>query len=261
MLQKLNFLTEKSNVLRVHDVVTCFGLKADFYIKQGGIGFLLGPNGIGKTTLLKTILGLLPKQEGTVEIYSINAEHKMRILNNLSISSRYLSYVPQSFSLFQDIKVLEAVALGGIRTLWNAKIDVVKARSILTDVGILNLQDRLVSTLSGGELALVNLARALMQDTPYLLVDEGEASLDLGRRRDFYSIIEHQAKNIHKGVLLVTHNLEVALRYMKPDILHLVMPNKTIKSVKPKLLSSELLSEVFGAELTYFAQDGKIMVL
>ena len=268
--------------LVVKDLVTDIGFRANLVLPCGGITLLLGANGVGKSTLLKTILGLRTKISGTVAVVAAtqsalpntidfqtvdeeknNAQveifkfleapnNEIISLTSPKIGARYLSYVPQNFMVSSNLTVQETVKLGGQSSFWGFSA---KSSKLLAEVlkitRIEALKDRSVATLSGGELALVNLARALMQDTCFLLIDEGDASLDLGRRTEFYHILSKWALTKNRGILLVSHNHEMALRSCKPQQILLTMPNKTLMSVKPQALTSELLSKSYGASLTY----------
>lgn len=268
--------------LVVKDLVTDIGFRANLVLPCGGITLLLGANGAGKSTLLKTILGLRTKISGTVAVVpatqsalantidfqTVDEENNneqaeifkvLEVPNNEIISltspkigARYLSYVPQNFMVSSNLTVQETVKLGGKSSFWGFSAESSELLAeVLKITRIEALKDRSVATLSGGELALVNLARALMQDTCFLLIDEGDASLDLGRRTEFYHILSKWALTKNRGILLVTHTPEMALRSCKPQQILLTMPNKTLMSVKPQALTSELLSKSYGASLTY----------
>ena len=182
--------------LVVKDLVTDIGFRANLVLPCGGITLLLGANGAGKSTLLKTILGLRTKISGTVAVVpatqsalpntidfqTVDEENNneqaeifrvLEVPNNEIISltspkigARYLSYVPQNFMVSSNLTVQETVKLGGKSSFWGFSAESSELLAeVLKITRIEALKDRSVATLSGGELALVNLARALMQDT------------------------------------------------------------------------------------------------
>lgn len=148
-------------------------------IRPGTAVALLGPNGVGKSTLFKTVLGLLPPIRGGARIGD-------RPLDRMSRAerARCIAYVPQSGDEPFGHRVLDVVLLG--RTAWlgwrpsPSAEDVAIARAALDRLGVADLADAGFTELSGGQRQLVLIARALAQQAAVLMMDEPTANLDLG---------------------------------------------------------------------------------
>ncbi len=168
---------------------------------KGGFYILLGPNGGGKTTLLKLVMGLLAPSSGSIFIQDASPK-EMRCS---------IGYVPQTLffdSLF-PLTVLECVLMGEMSKLsWYGKFPkAVKdhALSLLDSLGILNLKNRTIGSLSGGQRQRTLLARALLCDPDILLLDEPTSGLDL----EASTFIQNKLQEIRgkKTILMVTHSL------------------------------------------------------
>lgn len=178
---------------------------------QGGeVLALLGPNGCGKTTLLKTLLGLLPALAGTVQLQG-------RALTSwpLAERARVLAYVPQGQASTFGFTALEMVLMGRTAHLGLIARPGAKDRTIAQDalarLGIAHLADRSVHRISGGERQLVLIARALAQQPQAVLLDEPTASLDFGNQGLVMRAIRTLAGE-GLAVLFTTHDPNQALR-------------------------------------------------
>lgn len=163
---------------------------------------IIGPNGGGKSTLLKAILGLVPISSGTVRIYGNNA-HKNRAL---------IGYVPQFAMLNRKfpISLFEVVLTGrlkqGLSPFFRySPEDKKSAYALLEKVGIASLANRQISELSGGEFQKMLIARALAINPRLLLLDEPTASVDAASRDQIYGLLAELNKNM--TIILVTHDL------------------------------------------------------
>ena len=147
----------------------------------GEVLCLLGPNGGGKTTLMKTLLGLLPPQAGRVLL-----DGEDLALMSRKRLARIVGYVPQAHAAFFPFGVLDIVLMGrsahiGLFAAPSAA-DRIIAEGALDRLGIAFLRDRIYTELSGGERQLVLIARALAQEPRILIMDEPTASLDFGNQ-------------------------------------------------------------------------------
>lgn len=152
-----------------------------FSIESGKILCILGPNGVGKSTLFKTILGFLKLQNGSI---LLDGES---ILNwSRRSMAKSIAYVPQTQPQPFSFSVLEVVTMGRAPHLRSfespAKKDVEIAEGSLDRLGVLFLKDRIFSELSGGERQMVLIARALTQQPQVLIMDEPTSSLDFGNQ-------------------------------------------------------------------------------
>ena len=152
----------------------------DFQLYQGDVLSLVGQNGCGKTTLLKTLLGIF-KSDGEIKILSKNInEYKNKELAKL------ISYVPQTNQIPFDYTVFEVVLMGRLAHIGlfsnYSQIDKEIALKALEKVGITNLKDNIYSKISGGERQLTFIARALTQESKIIFMDEPVTGLDYGNQ-------------------------------------------------------------------------------
>lgn len=179
-------------------------------VEDGDYLGIIGPNGGGKTTLLKAIIGLVPLASGEIIIYGKKAGKTKRLLG----------YVPQITALDKSfpITVHEVVLTGMLNpsfTLFHkyTQSDMEKSDELLDRVGIYNLRGRMISELSGGEFQKMLIARALAVDPKLLLLDEPTASVDANSREQIFSLLNELNKSM--TIILVTHDLLAVSSYVK----------------------------------------------
>jgi iron complex transport system ATP-binding protein len=186
------------------------GRGLDVALSTGEVLALLGPNGGGKTTLLKTLLGLLKPKAGEVRLGG-------KPLDNYSIRerARVVAYVPQvhisTFAFTVETVVLMGRTAHGSLFSRPSGQDRAVAQAALERFGIATLANRPYTMISGGERQLVLLARALAQEPQFIVLDEPTASLDFGNQGKVMREIRALAKSGH-GVLFTTHDPNHALR-------------------------------------------------
>ena len=186
------------------------GSGLDVALSTGEVLALLGPNGGGKTTLLKTLLGLLKPKAGEVRLGD-------KPLDNYSIRerARVVAYVPQvhisTFAFSVETVVLMGRTAHGSLFSRPSGQDRAVAQAALERFGIAALANRPYTMISGGERQLVLLARALAQEPQFIVLDEPTASLDFGNQGKVMREIRALAKSGH-GVLFTTHDPNHALR-------------------------------------------------
>ena len=171
-------------------------------VKKGDFLGIIGPNGGGKSTLLKALLGLIPITSGEIKIFG---ESRMR-------NRRLIGYVPQFAVLDKSfpISVFEVVLTGRLKSgfcpfLRFTEQDKDFIREIIDLVGISELADRRISELSGGEFQKMLIARALATRPKLLLLDEPTASVDASSRDQIYGLLAELNKDM--TIVLVTHDL------------------------------------------------------
>ena len=186
------------------------GCNLDVALARGEVLALLGPNGGGKTTLLKTLLGLLVPKAGEVRL----GDRPLAGYTSRE-RARLIAYVPQSHSATFAFTV-EAVVLMGRTAHGNlfsrpTAADRAIAAKVLERFGIAHLSERPYTMISGGERQLALLARALAQEPQFIVLDEPTASLDFGNQGKVMREIRALAAAGH-GVLFTTHDPNHAMR-------------------------------------------------
>lgn len=181
----------------------------DLVIGAGQLICLLGPNGSGKSTLLRTLAGLQPALGGRVEIEGQWGLSSTELAKKISLvlTDRVTGNNLDVYSLVALGRYPWSSWLGGLQETDRTAID-----RAIASAGIGELLGRKVFTLSDGESQKVMLARALAQDTPILMLDEPTAHLDLPSRIRLMRLLHRLARELNKGILLSTHELDLALQ-------------------------------------------------
>ena len=191
-----------------HPVISDINLE----LQSGQLACLIGENGIGKSTLLKTLTGFLPKLKGSL------------LLGNRDIESfsqrelaRQVSIVLTQKPDVQNLTIEEIIGLG--RSPYTGFFGRLRAedRKVVDDaiatMGIEKLRGRMIQTLSDGERQKVMIAKALAQETPIILLDEPTAFLDFPSKAETFQSLQRMAHEKDKLILLSTHDLELAVRF------------------------------------------------
>jgi lipopolysaccharide export system ATP-binding protein len=175
-------------------------------IGQGKAVGLLGPNGAGKTTTFHMLVGLLRPDSGTVTLDGENLSHRP-IYQRARLG---LGYLPQEPSVFRKLTVEENIYLVLDNLKISRKEKRKKAEQVLTELGIRHLAPNRAFTLSGGERRRLEIARALILEPKFLLLDEPYAGIDPLAVQEIQKIIQGlKARNI--GVIITDHNVRETL--------------------------------------------------
>jgi iron complex transport system ATP-binding protein len=212
-------------------------------INSGDRWCMLGCNGTGKTTLLHTLAGLRPPTAGDI------------ILNNRPLTQTPRKSVAQHIGLlFQDhadafpASVLETVLTGRHPWIgplqWEDGKDLAIARDALQAVDLHNLEARLVNTLSGGERQRVSIACLLAQEPQLLLLDEPTNHLDIHHQIRMLELLQQQAAQHGKALLLVMHDLNLAVRYCNRFLL-LFGNGETLQGTTETVLTQANLERLY----------------
>lgn len=189
----------------------CVASHLNASLSPGRLTCLLGPNGVGKSTLLRTLCGFLAPMEGQVLIDGTDIKDISR-----KELSRQIGVVLTDKPDVQDMRVEEMVAMG--RTpytgFWGtlSPEDRKQTNEAMQMVGITALQHRMVHTLSDGERQKVMIAKALAQQTPIILLDEPTAFLDFPSKAETMRLLHQLAHEGGKTIFLSTHDLEMAVQ-------------------------------------------------
>lgn len=189
----------------------------NFKLESPDVLSILGPNGIGKTTLIKCLLGIKKKTSGEILIDGKEIDE----FNKKDFYS-FVAYLKQGGKETSIYTVLDTVLLGlasQINPLLKPKdSDIEKVNNILKELGIYHLRDKYVSKLSGGEAQMVFMARALVREPEILILDEPESNLDYRNQLLMLDTID-RLKDRGKLIIFNTHYPEHALRYSNKVLL------------------------------------------
>jgi iron complex transport system ATP-binding protein len=227
-------------------------------IPDGAITAILGPNGSGKTTFLRLLLGVLRPSQGTIWIAGKpQGSYTRRQLGQL------LGLVPQDEHIPFDFSILEYVLLGRAPYLgplaMPGKVDQAIALAALETTGLAHLSDRPLPNVSGGERQLAVVARALAQEPRILLMDEPTSHLDLGNKGHLLDIVRALAA---RGVtpVLTTHDPGAAAAVAAFVVL---MREGQILDAGPMeaMLTAEKLSATYGVPVRVGHVEGQRVIL
>jgi zinc/manganese transport system ATP-binding protein len=209
-------------------------------LRTGEFLAVLGPNGVGKTTLLKVLLGLVPLKTGQVTIGG-NAPHR---------GDPRMGYIPQqqAFDRNLPIRARDLVQFGADGHRWGLSVRTKAFRErvdeVMASVGALSYADAPVGALSGGEQQRLRIAQALLGDPIVLLCDEPLLALDLASQQSVTHLIDARRREAGTPVVFVTHEVNPVLPFVD-RILYLVRGQWAIGSPS-EILTSEQLSSLYG---------------
>lgn len=230
-----------SKVIELQDVSFSYGLvpvlqHIDFSVEQGEFLGIVGPNAGGKSTLLKLILGLIKPQEGTVTILG----------KKPSQQRKQIGYVPQYPGFARDfpITVEQAVLLG---RLGSGKMfgrytlaDYAAVQAALVELEALDLAQRPISALSGGQLQRILLARALVSDPKILILDEPTANIDMRIESDIFDHLRELNKRL--TILVVSHDVAFISDYVS----RVACLNRTLVCHTTDAIDGNLIQHLYG---------------
>lgn len=224
----------------------------DLNFQSGKLIALIGANGIGKSTLLRTLTGIQKPLKGTV------------LLNDKKISSYEPLELAQNLSMVlteklppSNLTVFELVALGRqpytnwLGTLTSEDIDKVNEAIRLTQIE--HLIHKKHFEISDGQLQKVLIARALAQDTPLIILDEPTTHLDLLHKFTLLQLLLKLAKETQKCILFSTHDIDLAIQLC--DEMIIMTPEKTVQSSPCELIESSIFNQLFDDKSIGFDKE------
>jgi iron complex transport system ATP-binding protein len=243
-------MTELSGTpLQLEDVSVRFGDRivlesVDITVHSGELVALAGPNGSGKTTLIRAALGLQSTSTGAVRLFG-------DLVGSLPIRerARRVAWVPQEESPRDNVPVATYVSYGRYARRGSldseAAEDHERAEAMLAELGLADRANDGILELSGGERQRLVLARALVQETPLLLLDEPTSHLDIGHQLELLSRVRDQARRRGLAVLAAIHDLNLAARFS--DRIAVLSHGRVVAVGAPgEVLSGALLRTVWG---------------
>lgn len=207
-------------------------------VDQGQIVGLLGPNGAGKTTTFYMIVGIERPTSGKITIDG-------KDITNLPIHKRAaygIGYLPQEASIFRKLTVEDNLLAMLETTKLSKKEQHEKAEALMEEFSITQLRDRLGIQLSGGERRRVEIARCLVMDPDFILLDEPFAGIDPLAVNDIQGIISH-LKNRGMGVLITDHNVRETLSIV--DKAYILSEGKILLEGSPEMIANDPVAKKF----------------
>ena len=231
-------------------------LKAlDLDLEPGSFVGLLGPNGSGKSTLLKLLAGVLRPVQGCVQL---GGEDVSRIPRGRLAST--LAFVPQDVHVWLPFTCREVVAMGryvhrsGLGLLDSGHDEVV--HRCMADTGVVDLADRRITEVSGGEAQRVRIAQALAQEAGILVLDEPTSHLDISFQVEVMDLLARLNRTRGLTILAALHDLNLASLYC--DRLIALRRGHVLRDGPPvEVLEPALLREVFGVQVEVQKEPGR----
>jgi manganese/zinc/iron transport system ATP- binding protein len=238
--------------LEIHDLTVAYHRKPvlwgiDLAVPAGQLVGIVGPNGGGKSTLIKACMGLMPAQSGWVKLFG----------EPFARAATRVGYVPQRESVDWDfpVSVMDVVLMGRyahvglLRRPGRADREV--ARACLEKVGMLPYANRQIANLSGGQQQRVFLARALAQQADLYFMDEPFAGVDAATEQAIVTVLR-ELRDQGRTLLVVHHDLPTARQYF--DRLLLLNMNVIAFGRTEDVFTAELLQKTYGGKLTLLTE-------
>ncbi|PKK83760.1 MAG: ABC transporter [candidate division Zixibacteria bacterium HGW-Zixibacteria-1] len=217
-------------------------------IDENDFVWVVGPNGGGKTTLVKLILGLLQPRSGKVEVFG---RHPAEVRSRIGYMSQFARLDPQF-----PINVIDVVLMGRLgndRRLGPfRKSDREIAESVLDEVGLLDLSRKSFSSLSGGQQRRVLIARALAVEPELLILDEPTANLDLLVEKELYDLL--RILNSRLTIIMVSHDPA----FVSDNVERVVCVKRKVSEHPTCELEGNFIGELFGGEMRLVRHDKHI---
>ena len=248
---------ERIYTIELHDVTLGYGERVLMADASVGFGWgeltaLIGRNGTGKSTLLRTIAALAKPQKGHITIGGMDASE----LTMREVASR-IAFVSTEDVRVQNLHVWDVVSLGRAPyTNWVGRLteeDKTKVRESLRLVGMEHFAEASMDSLSDGERQRVMIARALAQDTPIILLDEPTAFLDLPNKYEICLLLKRLAHKEGKCILFSTHDLSIAIEIC--DTIAIIEGGKFHYGTAEMLMEEGVMQRIFNSTQIEFDRE------
>jgi iron complex transport system ATP-binding protein len=243
--------------LCVENLSFCYGRrkildKVSFEQKSGKILALLGPNGTGKTTLMKSMSGIMHPLEGRS---LLDGENILEM--NLKKRAKLVAYVPQNTNTAFPVRVVDAVMMGRkpFQNFCASREDEKRVFELLEEMELMPFAFKYTNELSGGERQRVFLARALCQEPKLLLLDEPTSSMDLKNQLKTMSMIRKLADGKNLTIVVAIHDINLAAMYCD-DFMMLCNQQIFTSGDAQKVLTEANMEMVYGVKADLQMYDG-----
>ncbi len=247
-------------VLRLTEASLAFGDRTlwsglDLTVMPGEFLAVLGPNGTGKTSLLKVILGQQHLTSGQVRFLG----------EPVTRGSRRIGYIPQQklLDVATPLRARDVVSFGLSGERWGVGFlhaaERAKVTQLLASVGASDYANKPVAMLSGGEQQRIRVAQAIAGDPALLLCDEPLLALDLAYQREVSELIDAQRQRLGSAVIFVTHDVNPILD-MVDRVLYLV-DGRFLIGTPDEVLRSDVLTALYGTPVDVLRNNGRLVVL
>lgn len=225
---------------------------------KGELIAVVGRNGIGKSTLLRSLAGLQPPLEGKISLKGRNIKEYSRLQ-----IAKILGYISTEVVKVVNMRVFELVALGRFpHTNWYGKIDAVNHNAIIDAIEKTDLSDfyhRFITELSDGERQRAMIARVLAQDADLMVMDEPTAFLDIKTKYEILHLLSTLAHNRGKTIIISTHDFQIAMD--QADKIWLLLETDLIEGAPEDLMLKGSFDHLFDSSLVVFDSDTGSFVL
>lgn len=223
-------------------------------VKEGENLCIIGPNGCGKTTLIKAISGIIP-HEGIIKIdgTDINKMKREQVAKKIAVMSQ-ISTIYFSYTIYETVLLGRYLHMKGKTFKEPSMRDREYADKCLKAVGLLNIKHKQISTLSGGQLQRVYLARTLAQEPSIILLDEPTNHLDLKHQTELIDFLKDWSKYEGRSVIGVLHDLNLAIK-LSDNMLILDNGKMAAYGKTDEVITSKLLNDVYDMNVTKYMVD------
>lgn len=251
-MEKLNFVDHTKNIIEIKNVSFAYDAKnnvlenINLEIHRGDYIGLVGPNGGGKTTLIKIILGLLKSQGGSISFFGSDiCDFK---------NWQKIGYVPQQINNFDKnfpstVSEVVMMAYYSDNFFWqkDEKGERVLLENSLKAVNMWNFRDRLIGDLSGGQMQRVFIARALINQPEIIFLDEPVTGIDEKNQKEFYQLMQKLNKEMKITLVMVSHDIARVTQ----EVMHMVCVDKTLvcHSTPQEYIDEIRSSSILGEEI------------
>ena len=221
-----------------------------FKVERGNNLCIVGPNGCGKSTLLKSIANLLDYRGNiTLDSKEMSKLTRKDLAKNVALMSQ-ASNIYFSYTVYETVSLGRYAHIKGVFSKIGKEDDEIILKSI-ENVGLLDIKDKLITELSGGQLQRVYLARAFAQDPDIILLDEHTNHLDLKCQIEILDYLNKWTKENNKIVVAVLHDLNLVQTFGEKVIM--MNNGKIVSSGTPKeVLNNDKLKDVYGVDVKGF---------